>query len=518
MAISQPNILFIMADQMAANALPVYGNNKVIAPHLEALAADGVVFDNCYCNLPMCGPSRASLHSGMMPFSMGMYDNASEFSASTPALPHYLRKQGYKAELTGKMHFVGPDQYHGYQIRHTTEIYPSNYAWTVDWTKGREYRPTNLTMAPVIESGPCIRSLQMDYDDEVEYQAVQAIYDLARQQDPQPFFLTVSFTSPHSPFVIGEDYWNLYNHDDIELPAVAEIPLDEKDHLSRNLHYCQARHLFTVTDEHRRSARHGYYGMISYIDEKVGRLVDTLQRTGQLDNTVIVFTSDHGDMMGERGMWYKQHFFEWAAKVPLIIRNPERFNPGRIRENVSLIDLMPTLMETASDTALNTLVDTLDGKSLYQSLTASNGHRGDTLDDIALSEFAADGSTGPSKMVKKGDWKYMYLEGEDELLYNTTDDPNEINNRLTDPDAASTLAELRDICFNNWDPDYWRATIASDQQRRLLIHNVTDGEPSYVPLIRQFDERRYIRNAGAADTKARARLPYVPPAEADKKA
>jgi len=257
----QPNILFVMADQMSAPALPMYGNPTSLTPNLTALSDAGIVFDNCYCNLPMCAPSRASLHAGRLPFALEMYDNASEFHADIPTLPHYLRGLGYRTELSGKMHFVGPDQYHGYDKRHTTEIYPANFGWTVDWSKGREYRPTNLTMAPVIESGTCIRSLQMDYDDEVAYHGVQAIYDLARKPDDKPFFLTVSFTSPHSPFVISEDYWNLYDHDSIELPTVPEIPLDEKDHLSRNLHYCQGRHQYTVTDEHRRNARHAYYGM-----------------------------------------------------------------------------------------------------------------------------------------------------------------------------------------------------------------------------------------------------------------
>ncbi|MEM7257913.1 MAG: choline-sulfatase, partial [Pseudomonadota bacterium] len=483
----KPNFLFIMADQMTAKALPLYGNKKVIAPNLERLAAGGVVFDSCYCNLPMCGPSRASLHCGMLPFGIGMYDNANEFATTIPTLPHYLRKLGYRTELAGKMHFVGPDQFHGYHTRHTTEIYPSNFAWTVDWSKGREYRPTNLTMAPVIESGPCIRSLQMDYDDEVEYYSVQAIYDLARQQDNQPFFLTVSFTSPHSPFVIGEDYWNLYRHDDIELPTVAEIPLDAKDHLSRNLHYCQARHLFTVTDEHRRTARHAYYGMISYIDEKVGRLVNTLEKTGLLDNTVVIFTSDHGEMMGERGMWYKQHFFDWAARVPLIVSCPQRFPAKRITQNVSLVDLMPTVLDSANNGAFTDLLDQPDGQSLYPALTASDASGADCLSDIAISEFAADGSTGPNRMVKRGPWKYMYLEGEDELLYHTVEDPNEIDNRIDHPNCADIAQALRTIALTDWDPQHWRHTIAKDQQRRLLIHQVTGGEPTYVPVVRKND-------------------------------
>ena len=176
----QPNFLFIQADQMAGPAMPFSGNRTVKAPAMSRLADEGVVFDNCYCNLPMCGPSRASMHAGQLPFSIQMYDNASEFHAAIPTFAHYLRLLGYRAELCGKMHFVGADQMHGYEKRHTTEIYPANFAWTVDWSKGREFRPTNLTMAPVIESGPCIRTLQMDYDDVVAHHGMHAIYDLAR--------------------------------------------------------------------------------------------------------------------------------------------------------------------------------------------------------------------------------------------------------------------------------------------------------------------------------------------------
>jgi|TARA_B110000046_G_C13017189_1_gene409341 choline-sulfatase len=510
MPASKPNILFIMADQMAAPALPVYGNSIVRAPALDQLAAEGVVFDNCYCNLPMCGPSRASMHAGRLPFSMGMYDNASEFAASTPTFAHYLRGMGYRVELSGKMHFVGPDQHHGYEKRHTTEIYPANFAWTVDWSKGREYRPTNLTMAPIIESGPCVRTLQMDYDDEVSYNGVQTIYDLARKPDDKPWALTVSFTHPHSPFVISEEFWDLYDHNDIDLPSVPPMELEEMDHLSRNLHYCQGRHEFTVTDAHRKNARHGYYGMISYVDSKVAELRRALERSGMTDDTIIIFTADHGEMMGERGMWYKQHFFEWAARVPLIIHAPEKWKPARIQQNVSLVDLMPTMLDMATGSIFDEYVEPLDGRSLVQALT------GDTSDmpDIAISEFAADGSTGPSRMVKKGPWKYMDLEGVDVCLYNVLVDPKELDNLAGTGLEIET--ELAAICHENWDRENLCNIIAQDQKRRLLVHKTTNGSPTYVNVVRHDDGNRYIRNAGAADTKARARLPYVAPAMPDK--
>ena len=215
-------------------------------------------------------------------------------------------------------------------------------------------------------------------------------------------------------------------------------------------------------------------------------------------------------MMGERGMWYKQHFFEWAAKVPLIVNYPKKFKPASIKENVSLVDLLPTVLESAN--ADKTLSSKLDGQSLYGAMTQSDQG---ALSDTAISEFAADGSTGPSRMVKHGSWKYMYLEGQDELLYNLDDDPNELTNRINDVSAKDVAAHLRGIALKDWDPDQWRQIIAEDQQRRLFVHNVTGGEPTYVPIIREGDEHRYIRNAGAADTKARARLPYVSPATPD---
>ena len=512
MADKRPNILFIMADQLAGPALPFYGHPIVKAPHLEALANSGVVFDNCYCNFPICGPSRASLHSGLYPHSINCFDNASEFRADIPTLPHYLRKLDYRTVLCGKMHFVGPDQLHGYEQRLTTEIYPANFAWTVDWTKGREFRPTNLTMAPVIESGPCIRTLQMDYDDEVAYHAVQGIYDLARSADQRPFFMTVSFTHPHSPFVIANEYWNRYDHDEIDMPAVGDIPPDERDILGENLYYCQARHLFTVTDEHIRTARHAYYGMISYIDDKIGQILNTLRSTGLADNTIVVFTADHGEMMGERGMWYKQHFWEWSARVPLVISMPERWRAARLKQNVSLIDLMPTLLEVAADGKPVDLARPLDGNSLTDLL----GGDAASWPDIAISEYSADGSTGPSRMVRKGPYKYMDLEGVDQLLFNLEEDPLEQHDIVGDPAMASIVDELAVLLKEDWDLQEVRQRILADQKTRLFIHGVTGGDPTYVYKVRSDDDWRYVRNAGAADTKARARLPYVAPAEPDK--
>lgn len=326
------------------------------------------------------------------------------------------------------------------------------------------------------------------------------------------FFLTISFTQPHSPFTISEEYWDRYNHDKIELPKIKEIPLDKQDHLSRNLYYCQGRHQYTVTDEHRRNARHGYYGMISYIDDQILSIKNVLEKTGLDKNTIIIFTADHGEMMGERGMWYKQHFFEWASKIPLIIYAPNRFKPSKINKNVSLINLLPTFIDIVTDGKASELLNQeIDGQSLYPSLQGLD----DNLDDVAISEFAADGSTGPSKMIKKGNYKYMYLEGVDELLYDLKTDPDEIKNLINEPLYAEIAEELRLIAFKNWDPNILKKIIQKDQERRLFIHKTTNGVPTWVNMVRIDDAERYVRNGSAADTKAKARFPFVNPAKPD---
>ena len=511
----RPNILLIMADQLSAAALALDSNQYAQAPNLQRLADNGVVFEKAYCNFPICAPSRASMLAGMLPHRFGQYDNSSEFPANIPTVSHYLRQLGYHALLSGKMHFIGPDQLHGYETRLTTEIYPANFAWTVDWSKGYRFRPTNLTMAPVIQAGKCIRSLQIDYDDEVEFASLQGLYDLARSASEAPFFLTVSFTHPHSPYVTTDEYWSRYQHEQIEMPRVGDIPLDEKDKLSWNLHFCQGRDEYQVDEQQVRNARHAYFGMISYIDDKVGQLLKVLKETALDDNTIVIFTSDHGDMMGERGMWYKQHFFDWANRVPLIVSYPQKFQPARSGCEVSLVDLLPTMMDLATDADCDVPIVETDGHSLYPIIANQDTN----WNHPVISEFSADGSTGPSRMVLKEDLKYMNLEGEQELLFDLAADPLELHNLIDDVSYQKQAKALRDTAHATWNPDALRSKIEKDQAQRLFIHRVTGGDPAYVYALSDDDHRKYVRNAGAADTKARARFPYVepvlPPALAD---
>ncbi len=512
------NILLIMADQLTVSALPIHGNSVVKAPHISRLAESGVVFDSAYCNFPICAPSRFSMLSGKLPHSIAAYDNGAEFAASIPTIAHYLGSLGYRTILSGKMHFIGPDQLHGYEERLTTDIYPSDFGWTPDWLKGPGYRPTGVSMRPVLEAGPCIRSMQIDYDDEAEYHGLQKLYDLARASDDKPFFMTLSFTHPHPPFVSGKEQWDRYRDDEIDMPTVPPIPFEELDEHSQWLYYAHAQNIYDVTDSHIRTARHAYYGMVSYVDDKVGRIMKTLEETGLAENTLVVFAVDHGEMLGERGMWFKQTFFEPSVRVPLIFSMPSRFAPSRIGTHVSLVDLLPTFMDIASSPGDWQPVSSLDGKSLLPLLEAANP----ADSRVVISEYSSEGVCAASRMVRSGPWKYVYTRGLKPLLFNLENDPHELSNLAGTAAVASIQKELNAQAIQGWDPEEIHAAILQSQKERLFIDAVarrSGGLPNwaYQPFVDQ--GKRYIRgagNAGPTSAKARARFPYVEPAKPDR--
>lgn len=512
-----PNILFLMADQLAAAALPVYGHKVVKAPHIARLAERGVVFDSAYCNFPICAPSRASMLSGRFPHAIDAFDNAAEFPASIPTMAHYLRRAGYRTILCGKMHFIGPDQLHGFQERLTTDIYPSDFGWTPDWQKGPAYRPTGVSMRGVVEAGPCVRSLQIDYDDEVEYHGIQRLHDLARVPEEQPFFLTVSFTHPHPPFVAPQEHWDRYRPEEIDLPRVAPIPYEALDEHSQWLYVAHAQDQHRLTEERVRNARHAYYGMVSYIDDKVGRILRTLDETGLADNTLVVFAVDHGEMLGERGMWYKQTFYEWSARVPLIVSMPQRFASRRVKAHVSLVDLLPTFMDVATGGQAFEPVDPIDGLSLVPLMDG----RDDGAARSVISEYSSEGVCAASRMVRQGRYKYVFTRGLAPMLFDLESDPDELTNLAGDPACAQTQRELHQRLIRDWDPDEVHARILASQKRRLFLADVAGssdlyGNWAYQPYVDQ--SRRYIRGSGTAGptgVKSRARFPFVKPVEPD---
>jgi len=502
----KPNILMIMADQLSAPVLPFHGNTALKAPHLQALAARSAVFDNAYCNFPLCAPARFSLLAGQFATRIGAFDNACEFQAATPTLPYYLGSQGYKTILSGKMHFVGPDQKHGFQERLTTDIYPADFGWSADWKEGEfSFYSPGHNLSTVDESGECFRSLQLDYDEEVEAKSIQRLYDLARD-DEQPFFMCVSYTHPHPPFHILPEYMARYTREEINLPLVRDIPMAERDMLSKWIQYSHGLDKQTASDEQILRARHAYYAMVSYIDDKVGKLLETLKRTGFDENTIVVFTSDHGDMLGERGMWFKRVFFDWSAKVPLIISRPGMTEGSRIAAPASHVDLLPTLMDFATGGAEPQWVEPVDGVSLRPLLDGGKDNGG--KERTAFVEYTAEGVTGPCCMLRRGRYKYVYTHGYPDQLYDMQADPNElVNIALTAPDV---LKNLKDEVMAGWNPDELKMQVLASQARRQFIKDLPDAlQPVWDYQASVDDTKRFVRRGSARIIKVKKRWPAI---------
>lgn len=503
MSVRQPNILFLMADQMAVSALPFYGHPLVKTPHLSRLATEGVVFDSAYCNSPLCAPSRFALMSGQLPSRIGGYDNAGDFPADTPTFAHYLRDAGYYTALSGKMHFCGPDQLHGFERRLTTDIYPADYGWFVDWEHFGDRPSYYHNMSSVLQAGPCVRSNQLDFDDEVTFRAQRFLYDYARSAEQRPFCLTVSLTHPHDPYTIPQEYWDRYDHDDIDMPRVP-YARELMDPHSKRLRQVYQLDEDTISHADIRNARHAYYGALSYVDDQIGTLLRALAETGLDDDTIIVFAGDHGDMLGERGLWYKMSWFEGSARVPMIVHAPGRFAPGRVRESVSNIDLLPTFAEWAHDGAAPEYAVPLDGRSLLPQLNGNEGH------DEVIGEYLAEGAIAPLLMIRRGRYKFVCSAPDPDQLFDLEADPLELTNLAEDPAHAERLQQFRDEVTQRWDYDRLHTEVIASQRRRKLVSRaLKQGQVTpwdHQPLFDASTE--YMRNnVDLDDLERRLRLP-----------
>ena len=488
----QPNIVLIMADQLAPQFTGAYGHKVVKTPNIDALAARGAKFNAAYCNSPLCAPSRFSFMSGQLISRIAAYDNGTEFSAQIPTFAHYLKVMGYRTALSGKMHFVGPDQKHGFEDRVTTDIYPSDFAWTPDWEAHDErIDKWYHNMQTVKESGMAMATFQIDYDEEVGFAAKRRLFDYARDQD-YPFCMVASFIHPHDPYVARPEFWNLYNDDDIDMP-VNPMSRDQLDPMSQRLMDGIEASDIQLTDEEVRRARRAYYANVSYFDSKVGELVQTIEEMGELDNTIFIITADHGDMLGEKGLWYKMSWFEHSARVPMIMAGPGIKAGHEVDNACSLVDLLPTMLDMASadGTSVPEFGMPIDGRSL---LPAARGEA-DT-DDLAIGEYCAEMTPYPVVMIRRKNMKYIHCDIDPAQLYDLENDPAELTNLANDPAYADTAQAFADEVANRWDLTKLRADVVRTQKQRRAIHAAMEagaGEPwDYNPPRDASNE--YVRN------------------------
>ena len=482
-----PNILIIMVDQLNGTLFPDGPVDWLHAPNLKALAARSARFSNSYTASPLCAPGRASFMSGQLPSRTGVYDNAAEFASSIPTYAHHLRRAGYQTCLSGKMHFVGPDQMHGFEERLTTDIYPADFGWTPDYRKpGERIDWWYHNMGSVTGAGVAEISNQMEYDDEVAYNACAKLYDLARGNDARPWCLTASFTHPHDPYVARKKYWDLYEDCAHLLPEVSAMPYEDHDPHSKRIFDANDWRSFDITEENIRRSRRAYFANISYLDDKIGEMLTVLKDTGQ--EASIVFVSDHGDMLGARGLWFKMSFFEGSSRVPLMIAAPD-VSAGLIEAPVSNIDVTPTLCDLAG-VSMEEVAPWTDGESL---LGLAQG--GERTTPVAM-EYAAEASYSPLVSLRYGKWKYNRCMLDPDQLFDLETDPHELENLADNPAHAGTLQTLRAKSEARWDLAAYDADVRESQARRWVVYEaLRNGQYypwDYQPLKKASEA--YMRN------------------------
>jgi choline-sulfatase len=496
--VQPPSFLVLMADQLAASWLPAYGHPLVQTPHLSALARDATVFDSAYCPFPLCAPSRSAMLTGRLASEIGVYDNAAELAATVPTLAHALRAHGYHTAVAGKMHFVGPDQLHGFEHRLTADIYPADIDWTPDWARPLDRPlPWYHTMESVLEPGVCAAAMQTDYDEEVSFHAVRKLYDIARHRPDQPFLLFVSFANPHDPWEIPKRHWERYRRSEIPDPTVPSLPLQRADPHSRRLRAMCRVDEAELTAEQIRRARHGYFAAVSYLDERVGEVLGALGRSGMADRTTVVFCADHGEMLGERGLWYKMAFFEQSARVPLIVRVPGA-GPRRVAEPASLLDVTPTLLELAGlpPEQVSPPPAAKAGPRVAVSLAAAVTGAGPAPARPVVSEYHAEGVSAPSAMVRDGRFKLIRSLEDPDLLYDLAADPRELTDLSDTPGHRDTVRRLRaELDARVELVAVGQRVLASQRERHLLSAALARGvrpEWDFEPVSDA--SRRYVRN------------------------
>ncbi|MEM9425072.1 MAG: choline-sulfatase [Pseudomonadota bacterium] len=505
---SRPNIVVIMADQLAPQFTGAYGHEVAKTPHLDALAARGMRFDAAYCNSPLCAPSRFAFMSGQLISRIAAYDNASEFKASTPTFAHYLKALGYRTCLSGKMHFVGPDQKHGFEDRVTTDIYPADFAWTPDWEAHDErIDKWYHNMQTVKESGVATTTYQIDYDDEVGFAARRWLLDAARDKamgNAAPFMMVASFIHPHDPYVARPEWWELYSDDEIDMPDFVPPPTDLDPHSRRVMDGIEASFI-PLTEEEVRRARRAYLANVSYFDGKIGEVVKTLDEIGEIDNTIVIVTADHGDMLGERGLWYKMNFFEHSARVPLVMAGPGVMQ-GSAGNACSLVDLLPTFLDIAGGSE-DILGEPVDGRSLM-----SLARGGDDPVDEAIGEYCAEMTPAPVIMIRRGPLKYIHCDIDPPLLFDVVADPLETTNLANDPAHAEQAAAFAEEVSERWDGEALRQDVIATQKSRRALHAAMEaGAGEHWDYNPPSDaSQQYVRNhMDWAEANQRYRFPPV---------
>ena len=456
---TRPNLLYIHTDQHNPFVTGCYGDPLVQTPNMDRLAQEGALFTNVYCNSPICVPSRMSMLSGKHPYQNEVWTNNHTLDSSIPTLAHSMGAAGYHPVLVGRMHSIGPDQLHGYSERLIGDHSP-NYVGGIDTDRGILTGTAGPDRISLQRSG----SGQSGYEIHDEYVTAATIDYLNQlgtqkrwQGDLDPFSISVGYMLPHPPYVSRQEHYAIYQ-DNMTLPRKNRSFDDEKHLFLRQ--WREYTGAIGVTEDEVLRARAAYWGLVTSVDAMIGQIIDALHENGLADNTMIVYTSDHGDMVGEHGLWWKHVFYEESVKVPLIISWPGQIDGGqRCDYVISALDVTATILDALDAPPLPDSA----GRSILPLI--NDDATTTSWEDVAFSEYCSDQFAPVDdacylRMIRRNEWKLIYYHGYQPQLFNLKDDPDELHDRADDPRYKDIRDELTQEVLTGWNPELIEKTMA----------------------------------------------------------
>lgn len=452
------NLLFIMSDQHARDITGCYGNDVVKTPNLDLLAARGTRFVNAYTNSPICVPARAALATGRYVHQVRCWDSAQPYHGQVASWGHRLMEAGHRVVSIGKLHYRSSEDENGFH----EEILPIHVHKKIGWTRcllRNEWRDYPEGVEYAQRTGPG-ESPYTHHDRNVCTRACEWIEQEAPRHNDKPWVLFVGFVAPHNPFMAPDPFYNLYSHDMIppprqhglEAPVLHPSVAAVKDFFNYDSHF----------DEERvKIAKAGYFGLCSFLDDNIGKIMAAVEKAGLSENTRIVYTSDHGDCLGNRGIWAKSVMYEESVSIPMIMAGPDIPENKMVTTPVSLVDGYPSIITGAGE-PITKKERSLPGDSLFEIV------QGDfPIDRVVFSEYHDGGSITGTFMIRTGRWKYVYHVNYSPQLFDLETDPFEQKDLGTDPDYSEVRsqcdAKLREII----DPEIINEMAFNDQRKKI---------------------------------------------------
>jgi len=451
----KPNIIFILSDQHNPAVMGNAGDPVARTPQLDRLFTEGASLDSCYCASPLCVPSRSAMLSGLLPSRTGVYNNMQALNTCNATFVNSLTVGGYETVLSGRMHFVGWDQRHGFEKRLVGDITPC----FVGGDNEREIygdfmRSSGQNMTSIKKSGAG-HSAVLDFDRDVINASM--VY-LQNRKDDRPLFMTVGLYGPHCPYIAPKELYDYYYEHLDEIPF---MDLESKAAMHPAIRkWYDNRSLEAITKEDVKRIRAAYYAMVEYMDGLIGELREAIEQTLGLENTVIIYGSDHGDNIGEHGLFWKTNFYEGSARVPMVFVKSDLFPAGRhVTGLTSLLDLAPTLLELTESASL----PQYDGISLLSCLMAEQEVPSDRKVISLCSDIKGD---EPSAMIRYQQYKLVQHAGYQTCqLFNIDEDPQELNDLGTNSAYKDVVAQLMSDLSQ-----YWNSQEAQQQLKRSKVH------------------------------------------------